>query len=91
VAASRGKQIVVFLDYDGTLSPIVDDPDAAYMSDTVCTPTLSFPFPSPVSLLTGQRAYCTPDAAGGAQRGQALPHGDRHRAGPRQGNSQAIR
>jgi trehalose 6-phosphate phosphatase len=35
VAASRGKQIVVFLDYDGTLSPIVDDPDAAYMSDTM--------------------------------------------------------
>jgi len=35
VAASKGKQIVVFLDYDGTLSPIVDDPDAAYMSDTV--------------------------------------------------------
>jgi len=38
VAASKGKQIVVFLDYDGTLSPIVDDPDAAYMSDTVPAP-----------------------------------------------------
>ena len=35
VAASKGKQIVVFLDYDGTLSPIVDDPDAAFMSETV--------------------------------------------------------
>ena len=35
VAASKGKQIVVFLDYDGTLSPIVVDPVAAYMSDTV--------------------------------------------------------
>ncbi|KAK4766809.1 hypothetical protein SAY87_008451 [Trapa incisa] len=31
--ASRGKQIVMFLDYDGTLSPIVDDPDRAFMSD----------------------------------------------------------
>ncbi|KAI7752938.1 hypothetical protein M8C21_014278 [Ambrosia artemisiifolia] len=31
--ASKGKQIVMFLDYDGTLSPIVDDPDRAYMSD----------------------------------------------------------
>ncbi|XP_023552932.1 probable trehalose-phosphate phosphatase C [Cucurbita pepo subsp. pepo] len=26
------KKIVVFLDYDGTLSPIVDDPDRAFMS-----------------------------------------------------------
>ena len=25
----------MFLDYDGTLSPIVDDPDRAFMSDTV--------------------------------------------------------
>lgn len=33
--ASEGKQIVMFLDYDGTLSPIVDDPDRAFMSDAV--------------------------------------------------------
>ncbi|XP_020580893.1 probable trehalose-phosphate phosphatase 6 isoform X1 [Phalaenopsis equestris] len=31
--ASKGKQVVMFLDYDGTLSPIVDDPDRAFMSD----------------------------------------------------------
>ncbi|KAH7571783.1 hypothetical protein JRO89_XS04G0140500 [Xanthoceras sorbifolium] len=31
--ASKGKQIVMFLDYDGTLSPIVDDPDQAFMSN----------------------------------------------------------
>lgn len=35
VSASKGKQIVMFLDYDGTLSPIVDDPDSAFMSDAV--------------------------------------------------------
>ena len=29
------KKIVVFLDYDGTLSPIVDDPDRAFMSPEV--------------------------------------------------------
>jgi trehalose 6-phosphate phosphatase len=34
-AAAEGKRIVMFLDYDGTLSPIVDDPDAAFMSETV--------------------------------------------------------
>ncbi|KAM5557558.1 hypothetical protein ABKV19_024772 [Rosa sericea] len=31
--AAKGKRIVVFLDYDGTLSPIVDDPDRAFMSN----------------------------------------------------------
>lgn len=31
--ASVGKKIVMFLDYDGTLSPIVEDPDRAFMSD----------------------------------------------------------
>ncbi|KAM7273366.1 hypothetical protein ACFE04_028030 [Oxalis oulophora] len=30
---AKGKKIVVFLDYDGTLSPIVNDPDSAFMSD----------------------------------------------------------
>uniref|UniRef100_A0A0D9X1P5 Trehalose 6-phosphate phosphatase n=1 Tax=Leersia perrieri TaxID=77586 RepID=A0A0D9X1P5_9ORYZ len=32
-AAANGKEIVVFLDYDGTLSPIVTDPDRAFMTD----------------------------------------------------------
>ncbi|KAI3996399.1 hypothetical protein MKX01_026867 [Papaver californicum] len=32
IEASQGKKIVMFLDYDGTLSPIVEDPDRAYMS-----------------------------------------------------------
>nr|XP_010939628.1 probable trehalose-phosphate phosphatase 6 [Elaeis guineensis] len=35
ISASKGKQIVMFLDYDGTLSPIVDDPDSAFMSDAM--------------------------------------------------------
>ncbi|KAG9451545.1 hypothetical protein H6P81_011510 [Aristolochia fimbriata] len=33
--ASQGKQIVMFLDYDGTLSPIVEDPDRAFMSEAM--------------------------------------------------------
>ncbi|XAR73361.1 Trehalose-phosphatase [Bertholletia excelsa] len=33
--ASKGKQIVMFLDYDGTLSPIVEDPDRAFMSGSM--------------------------------------------------------
>ncbi|XP_021901915.1 probable trehalose-phosphate phosphatase F [Carica papaya] len=30
---AKSKKVAVFLDYDGTLSPIVDDPDRAIMSD----------------------------------------------------------
>jgi trehalose 6-phosphate phosphatase len=33
VEAASGKQIVMFLDYDGTLSPIVKDPDSAVMTE----------------------------------------------------------
>lgn len=32
---ASNKKIVMFLDYDGTLSPIVDDPDRAFMSADV--------------------------------------------------------
>ncbi|XP_047150652.1 probable trehalose-phosphate phosphatase C [Vigna umbellata] len=30
---ATGKRIILFLDYDGTLSPIVNDPDRAFMSE----------------------------------------------------------
>lgn len=52
VSKANGKSIVVFLDYDGTLSPIVDDPDRAFMSDEVPNdsllplhPKILYPFP----------------------------------------------
>jgi len=40
-AAAKGKQVAVFLDYDGTLSPIVEDPDRAVMTDEVRALVLS--------------------------------------------------
>lgn len=46
IDASKGKQIVMFLDYDGTLSPIVDDPDRAFMSDKVSLLLLPLLLPS---------------------------------------------
>ncbi|KAL6004936.1 hypothetical protein ACLOJK_005494 [Asimina triloba] len=32
---AEGKRMALFLDYDGTLSPIVDDPESAFMSSEV--------------------------------------------------------
>ncbi|KAK7312082.1 hypothetical protein VNO77_35651 [Canavalia gladiata] len=32
---AKGKRIALFMDYDGTLSPIVDNPDCAFMSDNM--------------------------------------------------------
>lgn len=37
IQLAEGKQVVVFLDYDGTLSPIVEDPDKAVISQAVST------------------------------------------------------
>ncbi|WOL08690.1 putative trehalose-phosphate phosphatase 6 [Canna indica] len=34
-SAAKGKKVAIFLDYDGTLSPIVDDPDSAFMTDAM--------------------------------------------------------
>ncbi|KAL2329363.1 hypothetical protein Fmac_022790 [Flemingia macrophylla] len=32
---AKGKRIALFMDYDGTLSPIVDNPDCAFMPDNM--------------------------------------------------------
>ncbi|KAH9294809.1 hypothetical protein KI387_038397, partial [Taxus chinensis] len=51
---SKGKQIVVFLDYDGTLSPIVDDPDKAYMSETMRTAVRDVAKYFPTAIISGR-------------------------------------
>jgi trehalose 6-phosphate phosphatase len=35
ITNAQGKKIALFLDYDGTLSPIVNDPEKAFMSPEV--------------------------------------------------------
>ncbi|EAZ06967.1 hypothetical protein OsI_29208 [Oryza sativa Indica Group] len=54
VAASKGKKIVMFLDYDGTLSPIVDDPDSAFMSDTMRRAVRSVAKHFPTAIVSGR-------------------------------------
>lgn len=34
-STANGKKMIIFLDYDGTLSPIVNNPDQAFMSDAM--------------------------------------------------------
>ncbi|XP_020396904.1 probable trehalose-phosphate phosphatase 7 isoform X3 [Zea mays] len=54
VAAAEGKRIVMFLDYDGTLSPIVDDPDAAFMSETMRMAVRSVAKHFPTAIVSGR-------------------------------------
>ncbi|XP_008782128.2 probable trehalose-phosphate phosphatase 6 [Phoenix dactylifera] len=53
-AASKGKQIVMFLDYDGTLSPIVDDPDRAFMSDNMRSAVREVARSFPTAIVSGR-------------------------------------
>ncbi|XP_058179530.1 probable trehalose-phosphate phosphatase J [Rhododendron vialii] len=52
--ASKGKQIVMFLDYDGTLSPIVDDPDRAFMSDAMRATVRKLARHFPTAIVSGR-------------------------------------
>lgn len=54
-AASNGKQIVVFLDYDGTLSPIVEDPDQAFMSTDMRAAVKDVAKYFPTAIVSGRR------------------------------------
>lgn len=54
VCESKGKQIVTFLDYDGTLSPIVADPDKAYMSKKMRTTLKDLARHFPTAIVSGR-------------------------------------
>ncbi|OVA14613.1 Trehalose-phosphatase [Macleaya cordata] len=54
INASKGKQIVMFLDYDGTLSPIVDDPDRAFMSEAMRTAVRDVARYFPTAIVSGR-------------------------------------
>ncbi|CAI9116331.1 OLC1v1017446C1 [Oldenlandia corymbosa var. corymbosa] len=54
VMGSKGKQIVMFLDYDGTLSPIVDDPDRAFISPEMREAVRDVAHYFPTAIVTGR-------------------------------------
>jgi len=51
---ARGKSIAVFLDYDGTLSPIVDTPDQAIMQADMREAVIELSKHCPVGIISGR-------------------------------------
>lgn len=54
IKVSKGKQIVMFLDYDGTLSPIVEDPDRAFISNEMRDAVRDIAHHFPTAIVTGR-------------------------------------
>ncbi|KAH1253366.1 putative trehalose-phosphate phosphatase J [Glycine max] len=54
VCSAKGKQVVVFLDYDGTLSPIVADPDKAFMTRKMRATLKGIARHFPTAIVTGR-------------------------------------
>ncbi|XP_010544184.1 PREDICTED: probable trehalose-phosphate phosphatase D [Tarenaya hassleriana] len=52
--ASKGKKVVMFLDYDGTLSPIVEDPDRAFMTNEMRDAVKDVARYFPTAIVTGR-------------------------------------
>ncbi|XP_022731284.1 trehalose-phosphate phosphatase A-like [Durio zibethinus] len=50
----KGKRIALFLDYDGTLSPIVDNPDCAFMSNDMRAAVAKVAKHFPTAIITGR-------------------------------------
>ncbi|KAH8513608.1 hypothetical protein H0E87_006758 [Populus deltoides] len=51
---AKNKKIAMFLDYDGTLSPIVDDPDNAFMSDDMRSIVKNIAKYFPTAIISGR-------------------------------------
>ncbi|XP_050224124.1 trehalose-phosphate phosphatase A [Mercurialis annua] len=51
---AKGKRIALFLDYDGTLSPIVDNPDCAFMSSAMRSAVKNVAKCFPTAIISGR-------------------------------------
>jgi trehalose-phosphatase len=54
IASTRGKRLAVFLDYDGTLTPIVSHPAHAVLSDSMRQAVRTLAARMPVAILSGR-------------------------------------
>lgn len=54
ISHAKNKKIVIFLDYDGTLSPIVDDPDRAFMSADMLSAVKDVAKHFPTAIISGR-------------------------------------
>ncbi|KAF7816956.1 Trehalose-phosphate phosphatase [Senna tora] len=54
ICKSQAKQIVIFLDYDGTLSPIVADPDKAFMTKKMRSTVKDIARHFPTAIVSGR-------------------------------------
>jgi trehalose-phosphatase len=52
--AGRSDRVAVFLDYDGTLTPIVSQPEDAWLSDSMRQALLELATRAPVAILSGR-------------------------------------
>jgi Trehalose-phosphatase len=54
LSLASGKRVVVFLDYDGTLTPIVSNPDMAFMSDSMRSTVKRVGQTFPTAIISGR-------------------------------------
>ncbi|XP_047323668.1 probable trehalose-phosphate phosphatase 2 [Impatiens glandulifera] len=57
LSTTKGRRIVVFLDYDGTLSPIVNDPDLAFMSEPMRLAVREVANRFPTAIISGRSRH----------------------------------
>ncbi|KAK4748549.1 hypothetical protein SAY87_015135 [Trapa incisa] len=72
---AKGKKIAIFLDYDGTLSPIVDDPDCAIMSNDMRSAVKNVAAHFPTAIISGRRRDMVYDLVGLTELYYAGSHG----------------
>ncbi|PON92962.1 Trehalose-phosphatase [Trema orientale] len=72
---ARNKRIAIFLDYDGTLSPIVDDPDRALMSNAMRSAVKNVAMHFPTAIISGRSRDKVFDLVGLTELYYAGSHG----------------
>lgn len=75
VKSAKGKRIALFLDYDGTLSPIVDNPDCAFMSDAMRAVVKNVAKYFPTAIISGRSRDKVYEFVGLAELYYAGSHG----------------